>query len=636
MAPYTPTITVEAALGYGALATSVSWVSLASGALDYSSTRGRSSEFDYYPAASMGVTLKDTDRRYDPLYSGGTYAGSLLPNVPIRVTATVSGTVYPRFYGYVDSWDVDPRRNIGFTTVTATDGFKILAQKTLPQSVYESVVVADSPHFYWRLGEADGSVAADSSGNANDGVYRATSVTRGDSPLVSYANDGSVQSLVGLNSGEPIVVSVDANARLTSLPVSVEMWIKAPAALSGPITYDLFYQGDASSLNNCIDVRYRVDSSGNHFVNATAEVATTDNFEWSVPSPNVDNLQRHHLVVVLESSTFTAYWDGDPMPVSSSGASSNALTNTNRVWVGGLPLTTANSIADSWLGWVDDVSFYDVALTSAQVSAHYTAGTAPWNGDTTGTRIGRILDVVGWPSGLRDIDSGEVALGPADLAGMNALAYLQLIALSEGGRLFMSNDGKVTFHDAAAVRADTAVEATFSDDGSDNPYLYGSLKYSKSDRFVYNEASVQRKYGLPQTASDADSIDTYGPKTRSLSGLLMKTDAQARSRADQIVYRYKDAQTRVDSWTVNPQAKPAQWQQHLALELGDHIELEVKPANVGTRDTMQLDLEQIAERATPSQWEMTLVGSPRDPNIGNYLTWGGTLAAQSWGTGVWA
>jgi hypothetical protein len=630
MAPYAATLIAEAGFGFGALATSVSWTTLGS-VLDYSSTRGRSSEFDYFPTASLGVRLADYDRRYDPLNSAGAYAGSLVPNVPFRVTATHDGTVYPRAYGYVDEWSAQPRRNVGFVDVRASDGFKILAQAMLPQSVYETVVPADSPHFYWRLGES-GPVAVDSSGNGHSGFYAARGVEQ-NARVVRPFGEGSFKGAA--DSYRPVVAESTA-AMVTAVPMTVELWlvsdpIQRPA--SSVVAYYVFNQGSATASERA-GMSYVLSSDGTADQIVVGHDGGTGNTSRKYGlGKRLDDGQVHHVVAVIESAVTTLYIDGQVVAMTASDASFGADSQPVGFALGGF---VAGQTFSSWPGFISDLGVYDVALTAAQVAEHYEAGTAPWDGDFTGARIGRILDLVGWPSALRDLDSGEVLLGPADLDGMNALAYLRLVAQSEGGRLFMSADGKVTFHDAARIRADTAASVTFSDDGSDNPYIYGSLKYTDSDRWVRNHAVIQRKYGLPQTVADATSIEAYGTQTLNLSGLLMRSDAQARGRAEGAVYRYKDPQTRVDSWTVNPQQKVATWAATLALELGEHVNLEVTPAGVGSQAVIEMDLEQIVERATSGRYEFTFIGSPRDPNIGNYFTWGSGDPTLGWGTAVWA
>lgn len=632
MAPYRPTLQVEVALGYGALDSSPSWTAVQTHGLEFSITRGRSTEFDQFQAATASIRLKDTDRRYDPLYSAGTYAGSLLPNVPIRITATDSGTVFPRFYGYVDSWDVDPRRNIGFNTVPATDGFKIIAQKTLPPSVYQTLIPAAGPLVYWPLGEADGPTAVDLSGNGINGTYTsARGRQHSDRSLVPYSSSGSLDIVE--ETAAALVVSDDAVwTNAGSTPMTVEFWVQSDVDLGTYLgTYVIAQQGHVSTTGDRWTVAYNPISQTTAVLHLYHGSATNTFTKFDIPRLDLASGPHHVAVGITSAGVASAYCDGVALVVNGTAATAAPLVRQKLI----VGCDAPSASFASWLGQIAHLAVYDIA-PSAVVADHYATSLRPWDGDTTGERLARVLDLIGWPSGLRDLDTGETVLGPADLAGMNAQAYLQLVNASEQGRWFMANDGAATFQDAAALRANTAANATFSDDGSDNPYLYGSLRYSKSDRPIVNEASVQRKYGFPQTATDATSIASYGTKTKTLSGLLMQTDGQSRALAERLVYRYKDPLVRVDSWTVNPQAKPAQWQQHLALELGDHVDLEVKPANVGTRDTIQMDLDQIRESATPSKYEFTFVGSPRDPNVLNYLTWGGTLSSQSWGTGVWA
>src|SRR5690606_8686861 len=119
-----------------------------------------------------------------------------------------------------------------------------------------------------------------------------------------------------------------------------------------------------------------------------------------------------------------------------------------------------------------DVTVYDDDLGTTRIAAHAAAFLAPWDGDTSGERIGRLLDVAGWPSDLRDLATGYSIIGPATL-GDDALPLLKRVEKAEQGRLSISRDGKVTFLDRyyhVTVTEGTTVQATFSDDGSDNRY----------------------------------------------------------------------------------------------------------------------------------------------------------------------
>jgi hypothetical protein len=627
MAPYDPVVTVEAGFGFGALATSVSWTTLGS-VTEASITRGRSSVFDYFPAASMGARVVDYDRSYDPLNAAGSYAGSLVPNVPIRVTATLAGTVYPRFFGYVDEWQVDLRRNVGLVDVRASDGFKILANMRLPQAVFETVVAADTPLLYWRLGEADGETAADTSGNRSDGIYQA-GLDRAQGSVLPYSSGGSLKVAVSTIRAVQSKSLSGLWADAGSTPFIFECWVQAEVdAMDDTQDYHIAQQGSEASTDRFLISYRQLSGAGELHLQHGAVPGTDKNRYWFCPK--LDDGRPHHIVVgFLSGHEVHGYVDGQALETETSNSTAPPNIPPG-MFIGG-----ESSGYPSWTGQVAHVAIYTSDDITTLANAHYTLAVAPWDGDYPGARIGRILDLVGWPAALRDLDDGEIILGPADLDGMNALAYLQLVAQSEGGRLFMSHAGEVTFHGATALRTDTAASVTFSDDGSDNPYLYGSLAYTQGFFWIYNQATVQRKYGLPQTAEDATSVAEYGPQARTLTGLLMRTDAQSRNRAEAVVYRYKDPQTRVDSWTVNPQQKVATWAATLALELGEHVNLEVTPAGVGSQAVIEMDLEQIRERVTPDRFEFTFIGSPRDPNIGNYFTWGGA-AGTGWGEGVWA
>ncbi|MEU8280400.1 hypothetical protein AB0C08_39525, partial [Microbispora bryophytorum] len=74
-------------------------------------------------------------------------------------------------------------------------------------------------------------------------------------------------------------------------------------------------------------------------------------------------------------------------------------------------------------------------------------------GETTGARINRILNSAGWPSGDRDIATGDSTVQATDLAG-DALSELQRVADSEIGELYISGSGKVVFRNRQALILD--------------------------------------------------------------------------------------------------------------------------------------------------------------------------------------
>lgn len=90
--------------------------------------RGRQHELDRMEAGTATIVLDNRGRHYDPTNSSGTYYGYILPMRRIRVTATWKNTSYNLFHGYIEGWPQTwAERNDATVTITATDGFKVLA-----------------------------------------------------------------------------------------------------------------------------------------------------------------------------------------------------------------------------------------------------------------------------------------------------------------------------------------------------------------------------------------------------------------------------------------------------------------------------------------------------------------------------
>lgn len=96
MSVYTPTPIVEVAFGFGPYdePDDDDWTDITADAFEIAVQRGRSSEFEQFPASTASVSLYNDDRRYDPLNLSGPHVGPLpTGDVPYIVTkATKSGT----------------------------------------------------------------------------------------------------------------------------------------------------------------------------------------------------------------------------------------------------------------------------------------------------------------------------------------------------------------------------------------------------------------------------------------------------------------------------------------------------------------------------------------------------------------
>ena len=140
----------------------------------------------------------------------------------------------------------------------------------------------------------------------------------------------------------------------------------------------------------------------------------------------------------------------------------------------------------------------------------------------SGARLTAILDRadVNFPTAYRDIAAGVTTLQADTIAdGTDVASYAQLIARTEGGRLFMAADGDLTFRDRYETQT-VAGALKFADDGTGVPY-YG-IQVAVGSELLFNRALVTRVGGTQQTADNLTSQDSYGVRTLEYGNLTFR------------------------------------------------------------------------------------------------------------------
>jgi hypothetical protein len=248
---------------------------------------------------------------------------------------------------------------------------------------------------------------------------------------------------------------------------------------------------------------------------------------------------------------------------------------------------TVESIKPEWLtkhglGAYVTIGCVDIFKSLSRFKIFSTGGGNRYDAELSGTRIGNVLDDLGWPAGLRDINSGLVqvmALANADIpsGGLGALEHLQQVAEAEGGLLFIGPDGKVVFRDHLDRQTNHGTaEATFSDDGADMPYALPEL--SDDDTFIYNEADIEGGGITPGAAHvvRSDLQAEQGARVWSRTDSLIDDDEDALDQAIVISWRYSDSVLRAESLLVLPEVDPANlYPKVLGYEISDRINLEL-------------------------------------------------------------
>lgn len=227
-------------------------------------------------------------------------------------------------------------------------------------------------------------------------------------------------------------------------------------------------------------------------------------------------------------------------------------------------------------------------------------------GETTGTRIGKILDTISWPTALRDIDTGLTTVQADPATQRTALQALQTVTTTEYGAIYMDTSGRLTFQDRnLTVSSVAGTPVVFKDDGTAIGYF--DVKWVFDDTQVYNLATVTRTGGSVQTVSDATSIATYFTHSYNQSGLLMETDAVALDYAQAFVASRKDTSSRVDELTLDLQQDNYTAGTVAALSLDFFSPISVtttQPNNTTLSKTVQVF--NISHSITPNSWKTRL------------------------------
>ena len=207
--------------------------------------------------------------------------------------------------------------------------------------------------------------------------------------------------------------------------------------------------------------------------------------------------------------------------------------------------------------------------------------------ELSGARINRVLDrpEVDWPADARDIDAGNSVMLDADVAeGTGTLEYLQLVANSEFGTLFLAKDGKITYRERNAVP--NTPDLVFTDEVVEGVYQgiqFADVNIVYGSENLYNRISLENADLIPEQAfaEDADSQALYGPRVYSQSGVLIQDPAQLQFLADFLLARYKEPQYRFETVTVVLDTLTTVNQDKvLDLEIGDIVLVRFEPSDI--------------------------------------------------------
>ena len=482
---------------------------------------------------------------------------------------------------------------------------------------YAQAVDNLAPDYWWRLNdEIDTTEYIDTSGNGGPSLVTIVSkFGPGDGPPtpgVSIAIPGDPQAIgvefstpggaglvdgviigAGAAGGVPGIVNIPA---IPGNPWSatISAWTHLNPTTAGQIVVRLIAQWGVNSFTSF----YMGSSAVGGFASFGPTGLTVGPFH-----PVDIEGALHHLVATVEQdatdTTVKLYVDGTVVSATQSTAATGGLLNKNldSIQVGGTFSSYGNGAYGNVVdGVVAHVAAWNRALSAAEVSALYAAGGTAGNGETSGARVSRHLDIGGYTGPTR-ISAGSTVMGPPTWTGLRDLLSdsTETMLVAEQGSLWVGPDGAIV----AEGRQDrwlrlTSVLTLGEDYGAGEvPYL-GNIVYDRDPAFVYANVRVARNNGATAVGGSAAEIAAarrrYFP--RSYSGSAdFAADADAQYAADYVFHTHRAAVTRVDQIELDPAGNNALWPLVLGLEVGQRVTVKrrAKAGNAGAGVVMSAD-----------------------------------------------
>jgi len=267
-----------------------------------------------------------------------------------------------------------------------------------------------------------------------------------------------------------------------------------------------------------------------------------------------------------------------------------------------------------------EVGYVDIELSDAFRlfnMANITTVTGSSAGQTTGTRINKILDTVSWPNSMREIETGNSTTQADPATSRTSLNAIKNVEFSEQGAFYVGAGGNAEFHERSTiVKASGNTPTVFANDGTGIGYK--NITFAFDDKLIINQANMTRTGGTLQNAYDSASITKYFPHSISISDLVVETDAEALNIARTYVATRKETTIRIDAMTLdlNTPDYAAGIAAALTADFFDTFSIK----NVGVDGTViqkTLQVMGVAHEITPASWNTTFTTS--EPIVDGFI-----------------
>jgi hypothetical protein len=170
-------------------------------------------------------------------------------------------------------------------------------------------------------------------------------------------------------------------------------------------------------------------------------------------------------------------------------------------------------------------------------------------GQSTGTRMGKILDQVSFPTNMRTFATGDSNCQADPATNRTALAAMKNVEFSEQGAFYIDGSGTAVFKDRSDVVS--SISGTPIEFNQTTGIPYKNLVFAFDDKLIINQATMTRVGGTAQYAENTTSAVRYFPHSYNVDNLVIDTDANALNIARTYVATRAETTIRIDAMTVD-------------------------------------------------------------------------------------
>jgi hypothetical protein len=224
-------------------------------------------------------------------------------------------------------------------------------------------------------------------------------------------------------------------------------------------------------------------------------------------------------------------------------------------------------------------------------------------GQSTGTRMGKIMNQISFPTNMRTFATGDSNCQADPATNRTSLAAMKNVEFSEQGAFYIDGSGTAVFKDRSDVISSIAGTPIEFNQTTGIPYK--NLVYAFDDKLIINQATMTRVGGTAQYAENTTSATRYFPHSYNVDNLVIDTDANALNIAKTYVATRAETTIRIDAMTVDLLDPSVPTNTMIGLEFFDVCKITNVQEN-GSTIVKTLQVQGLNWNITPNSMQVTV------------------------------